>query len=312
MRQRSVFVALALVLASMLLPASGLDAQSWSGRGRLQGEVTDEAGKAIQGAKVILRAENGEGPAALVTDKKGRWSYLGLAGGSWTMRVEAEGFVPTEGAVRVNEFGTAPTLEVKLRKAEPVATGPGDEVMAAVDRGNQLLDGGQFAAARAEYEKALALLEPAQRGPLLRGIARTYFQEGNKAQAIATLEQVLATTPDEVETLRLLINLLVAEGREEEARGYMARLPAGSSVDADTLLNLGISHYNGGKLEEALAEFSRVVGEHPELPDAYYYRGLAHLGLGHAAEAKADFEKVLSLAPEHPNAGDCREFLKSL
>ncbi len=129
--------------------------------------------------------------------------------------------------------------------------------------------------------------------PILRGIARTYYQEKQPEKAVDTLKQALALKPDDVESLRLIVNLLVATNREPEAQEYMARLPAGATVDPATLLNIGIKSYNEGKMPEALAEFDRVVKENPTLPDAYYYRGLVYLATGKTAEAKADFQKLL-------------------
>ena len=131
---------------------------------------------------------------------------------------------------------------------------------------------------------------------------------------MATLKRALDVSPDDddTDTVRLLVDMLMAAGREDEAEPYLAKLPAGTAVDPTTILNLGINRYNEGKMEEALAQFERAVRDNPAFGPAYYYRGLAHLGLGKTAEAKADFEKFLELEPGHAKAEDAREFLKSL
>ena len=49
-----------------------------------------------------------------------------------------------------------------------------------------------------------------------------------------------ALAPDDPVTLQLLVNLLVSAGKEGEAQAYMAKLPQGTKLDANTLLNLGI------------------------------------------------------------------------
>ena len=299
-RARAVLaVAILAVVAALSATAAG--AQSWKGKGRISGVVSGPDGQPLAGAHVTLRNAEGQGPDALVTDKKGKWSYLGLVGADWTVHIEADGYVPSEGSVRVNEFGNLPPIQIQLRAVEKVVVKE-DPAVAAVARGNELLTAEKYAEARAEYEKALPLVDEKHKNAVLRGIARTYFQEGQKDKAIATLESALAAAPDDVETLRLIINLLVAQGREKDAEVYIARLPAGSTVDPDTLLNLGITHYNAGQLPEALEEFDRVVRENPNLAHAYYYRGLVHLGMGNTAGAKADFEQSLALDPQHPNA----------
>jgi Tfp pilus assembly protein PilF len=311
------------LLMLLLLAGMPVFAQSWAGRGRLQGEIKNEQGKPVEGAQVWFRmGENpidpqnpGEGPKVVNTTKYGKWSILGLAQGTWRVLIVKDGYLPSEGQVKVLEGGAPPppivtTLKVVPKEAQQAPKG--NEALEALERGNTLLTQEKYAEARAEYEKAIAQLDPANHPPILRGIARTYFQEKQPEKAIDVLKQALALKPDDVESLRLIVNLLVSTGREPEAQQYMAKLPQGTTVDPATLLNIGIKHYNEGKMPEALAEFDRVVKENPTLPDAYYYRGLVYLATGKSAEAKADFQKLLELDPKHPNAKDAQDFLKSM
>ncbi|MFL6197531.1 MAG: tetratricopeptide repeat protein [Thermoanaerobaculia bacterium] len=320
MRHKNLVFPLLMLLLLAGLPAF---AQSWAGRGRLQGEVKNEQGKPVEGAQIWFRHGTdpidpnnpGEGPKVVTTTKYGKWSILGLAQGEWRVLIVKEGYLQSEGQVKVLEGGAPPppivtTLKVVPKEAQQAAKG--NEALEALERGNTLLTQEKYAEARAEYEKAIAQLEPANHPPILRGIARTYYQEKQPDKAIEVLKQALALKPDDVESLRLIVNLLVATGKEPEAQQYMAKLPQGTTVDPATLLNIGIKYYNEGKMPEALAEFDRVVKENPTLPDAYYYRGLVYLASGKAAEAKADFQKLLELDPNHPNAKEAQEFLKSM
>jgi tetratricopeptide (TPR) repeat protein len=326
MRRTPILLSCLLVLATLDAPAA---AQEWAGRGRARGEVKDDKGKPVEGGSVFLRrgvetidpADPGPGPKVAVTDAKGRWIVAGIAGGEWAALVTKEGYLPAAGPIQINEFETGKPIETVLSpipqeyleaQAEAEAM---KGVAAAVVRGNEALGRNDTAAARTAYEEALAGLKDVKQHPeLLRGIARTYYAEGQVDQAVATLKRALDVVPDDddTDTLRLLVDMLMAAGREAEAEPYLAKLPAGTSVDPTTILNLGINRYNEGKMEEALAQFERVVEEHPTLGPAYYYRGLALLGLGKTAEAKADFEKFLELDPNHAKAADAREFLQSL
>lgn len=312
---RRVAFALA-VLFSAALGAGALHAQAWAGKGRLQGEVKDPEGKPIAEARITLRwgKDPTQGPEPLLTDQRGKWSYLGVAGGKWTILIDAAGFKGAEGTAEANEFGPAPAIRVTMQRpsAEELQAVAEKGALGAVQRGNELMEAQKWAEARAEYQKALADLEPASQGPVLRGVARTYFQEGKKEEAIAELEKALAIAPDDADTLRLIISLLVAQGREKEAEKHIAKLPSGVGIDPNTLLNIGISRYNAGEYPQAVAEFDRVVADNPELPDAYYYRGLTHLAMGKNAEARADFEKLIALDPDGKLAGEAREFLESL
>ena len=321
MRHKNLVLPLLLLLLLASLPVFG---QGWAGRGRLQGEVKDEQGRPVEGATIWLRhGDNpidpqnpGDGPKTVTTSKHGKWSILGLAQGDWRVLIMKDGMNPSEGQVKVLEGGAPPPpIVITLKQAQaaaPQAAQQGPDVLGMIEKGNQLLTAEKFAEARVEYEKAIALLGPENHPPILRGIARTYFQEKQPDKAVETLKQALALKPDDVESLRLIVNLLVAQGKEPEAQQYIARLPQGETVDPATLLNIGIKHYNDKKLDAAITEFDRVVRENPNLPDAYYYRGLAYLASGKTAEAKADFQKLIEIDPKHANAEEAREFLKSL
>lgn len=320
MRHKNLVLSLLLFLLLAGLPVS---AQEWAGRGRLHGEIKDEQGRPVEGAQVWLRkgdaaidpSNPGEGPKPVTSTKHGKWSIMGLAQGGWRVLILKEGFLPSEGNVRVNESGPPPqaiVIGLKAMSAQQVQAQQGPSVLDIIEEGNQLLTQEKYAEARAAYEKALAQLEPENHPAILRGIARTWFQEKQPDKAVETLQQALQIKPDDAESLRLIINLLVAQGKEQEAQQYMARLPQGETVDPATLLNIGIKYYNDGKMAEALTEFDKVVSENPNLPDAYYYRGLAYLASGKQAEAKADFQKLLDLDPKHANADEAREFLKSM
>jgi tetratricopeptide (TPR) repeat protein len=323
-------------------------AQDWVGRGRVRGAIKDQEGQPIEGATVTLRFDRAPeaGPDPIETDDHGIWGYMGLASGKWRVTIEKEGYVPSEGTFDVSQVGAGARINVTLRPAEEQQVDTrGQEALAAIEAGNALLTSGRAAEARAKYEEAVSKLPPENHAPILQGIASTYLVEKNAAQAvtvlesaialdpqspdlqrdlaralyeagstdrsIAMLEQVVASTNDTA-SLKLLIDLLVAGGREKDAERYMAQLPAGEKVSIETLLNTGIKHYNEGKLDEALAQFDRAVQENADVPEPYYYRGLVHLARGKNPEAAADLKKFLELAPKHDKAAEAREFLTFL
>jgi len=345
---------IALLLALLVLAAAVASAQDWSGRGRAQGRVTDEeTGKPLEGVKITLQKDGveGQGPPTLTTDKKGRWNYLGLAGGTWTVLLDYAGYLPSQGSIHVSEFQAGKPANVDMR---PIPKDLGKEAaterLSRLNEGNQFLLEGRYAEARTAFEEVLAELEdensqlelrqaiaqthygegsyatarglyqevltaiedPTLHPPLLQNIARSYYEEGDVNTAIATLEQALLLIPEDVTTLQLTINLLVAAGREDDAQAYMARLPEGQKVDPNALLNMGIKLYNENDLEGALEKFNRATAENPNLADVYYYRGLVYLGQEKHAEALADFKLLLEIQPDHPNAGEAQQFAEYL
>lgn len=310
MHRFTVLLLALLLLVGALTPAL---AQDWTGRGRLNGQVIDDNKEPVEGAQVFL-LKDGQGPDPILTNKKGRWSYLGLVGGAWTVRIEADGFVPREGPAQVSEFGANKALVITLRPIpeEVLAEAAATEAMKHLESGNQLLAEGKPVEARAEYEAALIDLEIENHPPVLVGVASTYYEENNIQATEETLNRVLEIEPDNVEALKLLSSMMIAQGREEEAKVLMAKLPEGEDLDADAYLNVGIDAYNDGRLDEALAEFDKVVLRFPDLPEAYYYRGLVRLNQEDSEGAIADFEKLLEMAPDHPKAAEASSFLEYL
>ncbi|MEM1180115.1 MAG: tetratricopeptide repeat protein [Acidobacteriota bacterium] len=337
-----------------MLPAAELMAQDWKGRGRVQGKVTDEAGEPVKDATVyITYGADGSGPEPVKTKKNGRWAYMGLTSGSFSIRVEAEGYVGAEGEMRVNEYTPAANkpLETTLRKdtAKAVAA-EGDRLMTVLNEGNQLLMDGQFAEARQRFEEVRSKVkDKAQKTQLDRAIAGTFLEEGQTAEAraryeallaeetdvavrtadlqaiarsyykeenvdasVATLEKALAAAPEDPGTLRLVVDILLASGREADAEPYMARLPQGEKIDPNAMLNLGITAYNGGDMDKALEKFQQVVGAYPDNANAHYYLGLTFMGKLQNDQAKSHFDKMLELEPEHPSAGEAKQFLEYL
>ena len=350
---RKSLLVLGLTLVLCLLPAVGALAQDWKGRGRIQGKVVDEAGEPIQGATVKIIFGDRGGPDPFETKKNGRWAYMGLTSGSFTVQIEAEGFVGAEGQIRVNEYTPSANkpLEITLRKdGVAAAKAEGDRLMVVLSEGNQLLLDGQFADARSRFEEVRAeVKDDKQKRQLDRAIAGTYLEEGNTAEArsrlealiadeedpqvraedlrtiarshykdenvdqsVAALEKALAAVPEDPGTLRLIVDILLASGRETEAEPYMARLPQGEKIDPNALLNLGISAYNGGDMDKALEKFQKVVESYPDNASAHYYLGLTFMGKMENAKAKEHLDKMLALEPEHPNAAEAKQFLEYL
>jgi Tfp pilus assembly protein PilF len=315
------FVSRVAVVAAFALGVAGAGrAQDWRGKARVDGRVITDQGEGIPGAKVTLR-RGGVGPEIITTDKKGRWAYLGLSNGGWDVDVEAPGYLPYKTTVQLSEINRIPPMDIRLQpapKAEPTPVGgapknAAPDVIPILERGNQLLEQKNYAAARAEYEKALAMIPAASTSPVLRAIAQTYYGEKNLGEAIATQKKAVELDPTNTNELLVLANLQVENKNLDEAKATLAKVPNESIKDSAIFINLGINLLNQKKPDDAWTYFDQAVKIAPTDADVYYYRGLAGFQLkSKKAEAKADFQKYLELAPTGENAADVKEYLKSL
>jgi tetratricopeptide (TPR) repeat protein len=319
------------VLLLLLFVAAGVPAwgQSWAGKGRLQGQIKDEQGKPVEGALITLRHGTGpvdpkaDGPKTVKTDANGKWSMLGLTGGAWGVLIQKDGFMESQGQVTVNEYAIAQPINITLKVPPKAMVQEAQkqntqalEAKSALERGNAMLQAGKYAEARAAYEEGMGKLEEKDRAALQPAIylavADSYSKEGKNDQAIDALKKSLEVDPNNVDTLKLMVSLLISANREAEAKTYMAKLPAGTTMDPAVRLNLGIKAYNEKKPEEALTQFNQVIAENPNLSEVYYYRAMVYISQNKSAQAKADLKKLLELDPNSKFASDAKEFIKEL
>jgi tetratricopeptide (TPR) repeat protein len=311
-----IFRATLLTVLVLAAGALSLSAQDWRGKARVDGRVLNEKGEGIPDAKLTFR-RNGAGPEAVVTKKNGRWAYLGLAGGTWEVDVEAPGYMPYKTTVQLSEVDRFPSMDIKLQpapkaapKADPVPKNAAAEVIPILEHGNQLLLAKDFAGARAEYEKGLAAIP--NNPIILKAIAQTYYGEKNLDKAIETLQKVVGIDPTDTTAQVLLGELQLEKGNVDEGQAILAKLPPDTITDSAVYVNLGIVLLNKKRVQEAWEYFDKAVKLAPAEADTYYYRGLTEMQLKKKAEARADFQKYLELAPTGDYAADVKEYLKSL
>jgi len=315
MKQKTLILVALVAALVVTMGAQDVFAQAWSGAGRAKGVVTDHEGNPVKGAKVelVMILDRDTGPPALTTDKKGKFSKLGLKGGTWWVKVNADGFKLWTGPYEIYSHSAPENLEVKL---EPLA----EEVLRAqkqfkaqdrLDAAKELAAKGDLEGARAEYLAAIDELDQQDHPVVLAVLASTYMGEGDMTKAKEILQQSLAINPEHISSLKTMAAIYAAEGNMEGAEALLAKIPADEVIHANTTMNLGMAHYNKGEMEQAKNFLDRTIRDHPDVPLAYYFRGLINLSLEPDA-AKVDFKKFIELAPDLPQVAEAQEYLTYL
>ena len=320
-----------IALLFVVLGAGTASAQGWRGVGRIQGVVTDQNGNPIKGAKVtLLSKKSGNGPEALITDAKGRWTMGGLIGGAWDVDVDAPGFLTRKMSANVSELERlVPPMKIQLEpkpeekppppqeqepQKEAISVGGVEispEIAAAIDAGNNFLKEQKWAEAAAEYEKAVAVLPTNQ--ALKFALARAYHGAGQLKKAIAQINDVYNADTGNVTAAVLLSDMLLQDGQVDAAKKVLDAMPPGALSDVNTILNIGIRLINNNKPEDAWKFFNDAVAVAPDTPAAYYYRAIASLQMKKMKEAKADLQKVIAIAAaDSAEAKDAQELLKQM
>ena len=146
-------------------------------------------------------------------------------------------------------------------------------------KGNRLAGAGEYAAARTAYQKALDQVEePAKKAEILAGIASTYVQEKKPADSVQYLEQALAIDRQERDRAAADGLVLAAQGRDEEAKQYLARLPDEGSVStprpSSTSASCATTKASSTRRARSSTGCWRSI---PDRAEAYYFSGLVKL-----------------------------------
>ena len=312
--------ALWFMIAGLLMVglATEVAAQDWSGSGRVRGKVTGPDGKPIAGANVYYRmVENPDaGPPPFVTNKSGSFSFLGLKGGVWMVRIEAEGYQPWSSGVPVEVFSTGVSEPVDAQLVrlpdEVLEAIKRDEASGILKAGDALSANGDHAGARAEYEKALAKVEDADKPIIYAAIGGTYVNEGKVDDAKRSYETALAINPDHIESLKGMCNIVAYQGDMALADELFARIPAAEPIHPNILITMAMGHFNQGDTAAAKALLDRAIRDFPNDALSHYYRGLTELSLGENDVARADLARSLELDPNHREAANARDFVSQL
>jgi tetratricopeptide (TPR) repeat protein len=270
--------------------------------------VTDSDGKPVLGASVRLDCPSRGGGTTVQTDKKGNWAYLGLAACPWTLEIKADGFVTHTHTVNMgsDQARMAP-VDVKLEKPK----GPPPELMAAVKNGDEAFAAQNWAAARENSEKVLAL-RPDLGAQVYQKLAQSYAGEKNSAKAMEYLELSMAADPSRMDLRFAAAQTALESGNKEKGMDFLKGVDDALVKGPDGYFNLAIYFLRASDAPNAIAFFTKALAKDDKQADAYYWRGMSYVRDGKLAEAKADMQKCIEVDPAGPNAEKAKKALEQL
>lgn len=283
-------------------------AQDWKGMGRLAGRVKDAEGKPVAGASVKLDCPSRGGGATVTADKKGDWSFQGLAACSWNVEVKADGFqVRTVTVPMTSEQVRQPLIDTKLEKLK----GPPPELVEALKNGDEAFKTEKWADARLNYEK-VALMRPDLAVQLYPRLARIYAAEKNTDKAIEYLQKSIDADPTNQPMKIIAATAALEAGLTEKALTFLATVDDAGLQNGDGYYDIAVSFLRKGDSVNAVSFFSKALAKDPKITEAYYWRGISYVQQGKIAEAKADMQKVVELEPVGPIGDKAKRALEGL
>jgi tetratricopeptide (TPR) repeat protein len=323
MTRRKIRVFVSLVIISFLLPGLSF-AQAGRGMARLSGQVLDEQGQPIAGARIVLTyMEGGEGGWKIeaTTSKKGEWSAMGLGSGRWHLAVVAQGFVPASQDISVSQLERNPKVITKMKESRQETGG-----IIQDEASLELLDQGNAFFQEAKYEAALAVYQQFyEKNPaayhVLLNIGDCYREKGEYDKAMEAFNTVLEKAKaDKILGVTMTAKSLAAIGQIylqqenfEEATKYFQQSIEAAPEDEVIAYNVGEIFWNSQKIDEAQKYFEIASSIKPSWPDPYLKLAYILLNKNDIPGAVRYFEKFLELEPpDSPRVSLVQQILQAI
>jgi tetratricopeptide (TPR) repeat protein len=304
----------------MLLAAGLAVGQAGRGVARMGGDVVDNDGKPVPGAKVTALFDQPGGSAfETITNKKGEWGFMGLGTGNWRVIVTAKGYLPVTVSAYVRQLEKNPKVLVKLEKQ---AAGSGvvedEATFQTLEEGNVFFKDGKYDTALTMYDEFLSKNPGAYQ--VLLNIGDCYREKGEYDEAIEKYSRLVEQAANDVTMGKSLsakglaaIGLcFMKQGKLAEAQDYFKRSIEMAPQDENLPYNVAEIYFSSQNTDEAIRYFEIAIQIKPDWPDPYYRVALCYLNKGDNAKAAESLEKFIKLEPETERAVQAKAILEAI
>jgi tetratricopeptide (TPR) repeat protein len=275
--------------------------------GVMQGTITDDAGKPLDGAIVRLKDLERGREITITADKSGRFYRRGLQAVEYEMVVEKPGYQPVRDKARL-VAGTDRRFDFKLVKSAPEGADDFAKGVAAFNRGD--------AAAAVQAFEAAASKAP-DLPEVAINLALAYFKLNRAADAIAQLERAATLAPDQASVQFQLGGAYVEMQSYDKAaaafeRGLAKAADLGNPLAYEATVTLGAVYFAKGDNDKAATSFTKGLSVRPGAAAPMLGLGKVHFSKGETGKALALFDEVVAKHPGTPEASQAAAFIKEL
>src|SRR5258706_5555679 len=280
--------------------------------GRIQGKVTDEAGKAVDGAKIIVSTipDAGGQKWEATSDKNGNY-IIGTLPKSGNYLVHAEkagaGVDEARAAVKLGNFTSLNfSLSNKVRVSDEQAA-KNASIKKFFEDGVAAANSGNHQAAIDAFTQASTAMHSCSDCNYNIGVSQSQMKNYDAAEA--AYKKAIELRPSYPEAYNALAALYtiqkkmdLAAAASTKAAELSAASPGGGS--ADSMYSAGVGLWNANKFAEAQQAFESALKVDANYADAHFMLGKAFLNAGKLAEAAAEYQTYLKLAPTGKSAAE--------
>lgn len=315
------FSKLTLIVLFLFLCSTFTAAQAGRGRARIGGVVVDEAGNPLASAKIVMWfIQNEEVRREATADKKGKWGVMGLGTGDWRVSASAEGYLPAEQDVYIQQLEQNPKITLTLKKIvksdDPMIE---DEAsFSFLDKASRLYDEQRFDEAIDACLQFLEMNPTAYQAHM--SIGDCYREKGDFEKAIEEYKVVLEQAQkDEVtgkemegKALAGIGEIHMKKGNLEEAQNFFKQSIETNPKNEILAYNVGEIYFSNQEADEAIRFFELAIQIKPEWSEPYLKLGYVYLNTGNNTEALANFERFLEIEPESERSVNVRNIISYL
>jgi aldose 1-epimerase len=316
---RPALAGLVLVLIGFPL---ALRAQEGLGRGRMSGDIRDESGAPIEGARVSAQHLTAAAVLEGTSDKKGHFAIAGFGSGMWRFTVVKEGYFTLVKDIEVRQLKTNPPVDLVMKKVTGMAALQIDKSgLQAFDQGNAFIEEGKYDEAIKIFDDFLAKYPEVYQTRL--NIASACLKKGDLDRAEVEFKAVLEKAvpvqadakPEKVSAIRALSGLGEMALRKSDfdlAQKYFTQALQISPEDEAAAYNVGEIFFSNQKLDEAVRYFEMAIQIKSTWPKPYYRLGLVYLNKGDYPKALENLNKFVELDPQNPEAPNVKNTIAAI
>jgi tetratricopeptide (TPR) repeat protein len=304
-----------------------LYSQLGMGTGRIQGTVYDENGQVLPGAKIAVQNERYQNVLTTTSDKKGRWSLVGMASGPYTITVTLEGYEGKKDEIMYKEVTKQAfvwDVKLRLKGGAPVQAdtknAESEALASLLKEGTQLFNEKQYGEAAAKFQQIL------EKNPkvyqLNINIANCFREMKEYEKAIASYQAYLdmvavdkgslKTEPVTATVLSSMGEISLAQANPDKAKVYFKLAVDNFPTDEILAYNVGEIFFKQGQTDQAIDYLKLAIKIKESWAPPYLKLGYAYLNKGQYDLALDGLKKFLVLAPDDPQAPTIKNLIPEL
>ncbi len=302
------------LLATLLIVSFAYPQKFGRGKGRIRGYVIDEAGEPLEGASLVLTHEDKVTVFKTKSDKKGKWGFIGLGSGEFTIVTTLEGYIESTKLIAVRQLSRNPSIQIILKKPEK---------MVAKDNLGPKLKEAEKLYKEKKYDDALVIYkEVLEKAPevyqMVFKIADCLSGKGEIKKAVAMYEKGIKTAVEKkditsaAQALGIIGGMFLKKNDLKTAGVYFKRSIEMNPKDEILAYNVAEINFNNMKTDEAIKYYEMAIKIKPTWGPPYKQNGYAYLNKGDMKNAVKMFKKFLEIDPNSQDAAIIKQVIKSL